>query len=88
MEFEYDPNKSQTNYQKHGINFQEAQKLWDDDNRLQVEARSETEPRFALIAMYQGKLWTAFYTLREGRIRLISVKRSRQGERKLYHESA
>ncbi|MCI8425901.1 MAG: BrnT family toxin, partial [Adlercreutzia sp.] len=29
MEFEYDVNKSISNQEKHGINFEEAQALWD-----------------------------------------------------------
>ena len=87
MEFEYDPQKSESNQKKHGINFNKAKHLWDDVNRLQIEAKSDTEPRFALIAIYCDKLWTAFYTIREDRIRIISVRRARKGEGILYYES-
>lgn len=87
MEFEYDPQKSESNQIKHGIDFEESKHLWDDVNRLQIEAKSETEPRFALIAIYGDKLWTAFFTTREERIRIISVRRARNGEGMLYYES-
>ena len=87
MEFEYDPQKSESNQIKHGIDFEEAKHLWDDVNRLQIEAKSETEPRFALIAIYGDKIWTAFFTIREERIRIISVRRARNGEGSLYYES-
>ena len=87
MEFEYDPKKSESNQTKHGIDFDEAKHLWNDANRLQVEAKSETEPRFALIASYGHKLWTAFFTIRDERIRIISVRRARNGEGRLYYES-
>ena len=87
MEFEYNPQKSESNQKKHGIDFEEAKHLWGDVNRLQVEAKSETEPRFALIAIYEDKLWTAFYTIRKERIRIISVRRARNGEGRLYYES-
>ncbi len=87
MDFEYDPKKSKSNKKKHGINFEEAKHLWDDVNRLQVEAKSDTEPRFALIAVCGDKLWTAFYTIREEQIRIISVRRARKGEGRLYYES-
>ena len=50
--FEYDQTKSQTNQQKHGINFIEAQQLWEDDNLLEIKAKSETESRFLVV----GKL--------------------------------
>jgi hypothetical protein len=86
MEFEYDPNKSRSNKQKHGIDFEESKALWLDINRLEVQAKSDDEPRYALIAKLDEKLWTAFFTIREKRIRIISVRRSRKGERGLYYE--
>ncbi len=87
MEFEYDPNKSKSNKQKHGIDFEESKSLWLDINRLEIQARSDDEPRYALIATFNAKQWTAFYTIRDGCVRLISVRRSRKGERSLYYES-
>jgi len=87
MEFEYDPNKSKSNKLKHDIDFEESKALWFDVNRLEVQAKSDDESRYALISVCNEKLWTAFYTIREGRIRIISVRRSRKGERRLYHES-
>lgn len=65
MEFKYDPKKSKSNKQKHGIDFEESKNLWLDNNRLEVQARSDDEPRYALIALFNEKLWTAFYTLRD-----------------------
>jgi uncharacterized DUF497 family protein len=34
--FEYDEAKSQINQQKHGINFIEAQQIWQDDDLLEI----------------------------------------------------
>lgn len=87
MEFEFDEKKSHVNSKKHGIDFEEAQFLWCDARRIVVEVRSETESRFALIALLGGKMWTAIYTMRETRIRIISVRRSRNGEEKGYYNS-
>lgn len=87
MDFEFDENKSISNAEKHGIDFISAQNLWNDDRRVIVTARSQDEPRFAIIAMHQGKLWTAICTLREDRIRIISARRSRHGEEEGYHHS-
>ena len=84
MEFEYDPAKSQSNQEKHGIDFLEAQELWDDEDRLQIPAKSETEIRFGLIAQRDNKIWVAFYTEREEVIRLISVRRARENEEQAY----
>jgi uncharacterized DUF497 family protein len=78
--FEYDQTKSQTNQQKHGINFIEAQQLWEDDNLLEIKAKSETESRFLVIGKLKEKYWTAVITYRSEKIRIISVRRSRPNE--------
>jgi uncharacterized DUF497 family protein len=86
MEFEYDPSKSQTNKEKHGIDFEEAQALWLDDDRVEFPARSDTENRYALIAKKDDKIWVAFYTIRKTTIRIISVRRTRENEEKTYYD--
>jgi len=87
VEFEYDDRKSQINTRKHGIDFERAKMLWDDEKRLVVPARSSTEQRDALIATLDGVYWTAVYTLRGDAIRIISVRRSRNEEIENYHHS-
>lgn len=87
MDFEFDAAKSKTNREKHGIDFVEAQQLWEDEDRLEIPARTEDEPRHVLIATLKQKLWSAFFTYRKGRVRLISVRRARKEERERYHES-
>lgn len=84
MNFEFDPNKSAANQKKHGIDFVAAQQLWVDPDAIGFQARSEDEERFALLAKLQRRVWVAFYTLRANRIRLISVRRARTGEKKFY----
>lgn len=87
MEFEYDPAKSQTNKEKHGIDFEEAQELWFDEDRVEFPAQSDTEDRHALIAKKDEKIWVAFYTMREAALRIISVRRARENEEKTYYDS-
>ena len=48
MEFEYDRSKSDSNREKHGIDFVEAQILWDDPKHIIAPAFSITEERFAI----------------------------------------
>jgi len=86
MEFEFDQAKSEANRLKHGIDFVQAQELWKDLYALQIQAKSDTEPRFALIASMQGKVWSVFFTERNSKIRIISALRSRTNEEDLYHE--
>jgi uncharacterized protein len=87
MEFEFDQAKSEANRLKHGIDFVQAQELWKDLYALQIQAKSDTEPRFALIASMQGKVWSVFFTERNSKIRIISARRSRINEEDLYHDS-
>lgn len=87
MEFEYDPAKSQTNKQKQGLDFDEAQALWLDEDRVEFPARSDTEERNALLAKKDEKIWVAFYTVRGSATRIISVRRARENEEKAYYES-
>lgn len=84
MEFEHDSQKSKLNKAKHGIDFEEAQKLWNDPDCIGFPGRSVDEDRFALLAILKGKLWVAFYTYRNDRIRIISTRRARTNERSLY----
>lgn len=82
--FEFDPNKSESNFLKHGINFTDAQCLWRDPQLLEIPAKTDDEPRFLLIGLINGKHWSAVITYRDNRIRLISVRRSRTEEIALY----
>jgi uncharacterized DUF497 family protein len=86
MIFEWDPKKSKTNKAKHGIDFEAAKALWLDESRIEIEVAFPDEERWALIAMVQGNIWTAIYTMRNKTARLISVRRARAKEVKLYEE--
>jgi len=82
--FEFDPAKSAANMAKHGIDFIEAQALWDDPDRLEIPARSVDEPRAQVIGMIGRQAWSAFVTSRGERVRIISVRRARDEEKARY----
>lgn len=84
MRFEYDPVKSQSNLSKHRIDFEEAQLLWQDIYRIELQANSMVEPRSIIIGKIAGKHWSAIVTYRDKTIRIISVRRARQSEVSLY----
>jgi uncharacterized DUF497 family protein len=88
MPFEYDQNKSDSNRAKHGIDFDEAEALWDDESFLEIPARSLDEPRFLVIGRIKGKHWSAVITYRDGNIRIISVRRSRDEEIEIYENES
>jgi uncharacterized DUF497 family protein len=82
--FEFDPAKSRRNKAKHGIDFYEAQELWEDPDLIEIPARTEDERRFLVIARIDDRHWSAIVTHREGIVRIISVRRSRKEEIDLY----
>ena len=84
MDFEFDPAKSAANLKKHGIDFLGAQALWSDPDRLEVQARSLDEPRTQVIGRIGHVAWSAFVTMRDDRVRIISVRRARDEEEATY----
>jgi uncharacterized DUF497 family protein len=84
MTFEFDPDKSAANQQKHGIGFHRAQALWDDPDLIEIPAKTEDEPRSLVGGKIDGKHWSGVITYRSDAIRIISVRRSRPEEVAIY----
>jgi len=84
VRFEVDPEQSAVNKAKHGINFDEAQVIWTDPDRLEIPATSLDEPRYQVIGRIGEKTWSAFITYRNEKIRIISVRRARPEEEARY----
>ena len=84
MGFEYDPVKSRLNEEKHGIDFEEAKRLWDDEHLLTTIIKHKREKRRFLISFYAGCCWSAIYTIRHRRIRIISVRKATPKEVEYY----
>ncbi len=84
MEFVFDPLKSEANAIKHGINFDEAKKLWLDSNAIMGPADSRTEDRFIVVGRIGDKVWAAIITFRGPSIRIISVRGAQQEEQEVY----
>ncbi|MDX2222859.1 MAG: BrnT family toxin [Rhodospirillaceae bacterium] len=80
MEFEFDPAKSAANKLKHGIDFNQATALWDDPGIIEIPMALDDEPRFLVVGRLGEKHWSAVITYRGERIRLTSVRRSREKE--------
>ncbi len=86
FEFEFDENKSDSNKEKHGIDFVEAQELWNDENGAIFDAESEDEKRYALVSELDDKEWVTIFTMRGEKVRLISVRRARKEEVEFYEQ--
>jgi uncharacterized DUF497 family protein len=86
MKFEWDENKRRSNKEKHGIDFETATQLWNDNYRIKIQTLFPGENRSILIARLERKLWAAIFTERGDVIRIISVRRARNKEAKLYEQ--
>lgn len=84
MDFQFDPGKSNSNKKKHGIDFYEAQELWDDPDLIEIPIKTSDEPRYLVIGKISGKHWSGIITYRGEKIRMISVRRSRKEEVEIY----
>ena len=78
--FKCDPDKSAAKLVKHGIDFEHAKVLWNDDGRLEIASGGGLEQRWLAIGKIEDRYWTAIYTMRETSLRIISVRRSRPNE--------
>jgi uncharacterized DUF497 family protein len=75
VDFEFDPQKSESNKAKHGIDFIEAQALWRSKHVL-FGAKDALEKRYMVIGTIGREHWSAIISYRGARIRIISVRRS------------
>jgi hypothetical protein len=82
--FEFDDLKSKSNRKKHGIDFIQAQALWNDPNLLEIPAKTADEPRYLIVGKIGQKHWSGVVPYRSGKVRIISVRRSRAEEVKWY----
>jgi len=88
MKFEFDPKKSAGNKQKHGLDFQDAQALWNDPDLIEIPVQTIDEPRYLVIGTIEGKHWSGVITYRGDKVRIISVRRSRKEEVKIYESES
>ena len=84
MQYEFDPGKSAANHDKHGIDFSEAQAIWADERMVIVQSKSAGEARHLAIGLIGQRHWSAVWTIRETRVRIISVRRARKDEVELW----
>ena len=86
MIFDFDPAKDEANRAKHGVPLAFGMRVFEDP-RLMIGAtlrRRDEEERFKAVARVDGKLWTAIVVWRGAIVRIISVRRSNDGEQRDY----
>ena len=84
MPFESDEDKRQRNLAKHGIDFAEAEALFDGRPIVEALSRFAEELRFLTTGVVNGRFYTIVWTMRGNNIRIISARRARDGEERTY----
>lgn len=91
MLFEWDDNKEQINIKKHGMDFETASHVFDDDNRLEIydDLHSDYEDRYITIGMIDEITCIAMVVYTERGtdvIRIISARKATPKERRKYYD--
>lgn len=86
MEFEWDPAKSDSNVEKHGIDFQDVLRVFTNPRATteNVSKPEYGEARFTTVGSVDDELVAVIYTDRGLVRRIISARRTRQNERRHY----
>lgn len=86
LNFEWDEEKARVNRQKHGISFELAAMVFNDEDRIEIydEEHSLDEDRYITIGL-AGEVLFVVYTERKDTIRLISARLATARERRLYY---
>jgi uncharacterized protein len=89
LRFTWDPKKARTNFDKHGVSFEEARSVFYDEHAVEFydDMHSEWEDRFLLLGLSSRlRLLLVCYCHREteGVIRIVSARKATPAESKHY----
>ena len=90
MEWEWDEEKNEANFARHGITFEEALPAFTDPDGMEKEDVAHSTPteqrRWRIGKLPSGRIVTVVYTLRGANRRLISAQERRR-ERREYEKA-
>ena len=89
MEFEWDADKARNNLEKHGVSFAHASTVFGDSLSCTFfdPDHSEDEDRYLTIGTSRDdSLLIISHTDRDGRIRIISARKTTRPERRIYED--
>ena len=87
MFFEWDEAKAAANWKKHRVDFKDAMRVFEDENRKEYydAAHSDDEDRYITIGMADNVLFVVYAERRET-VRIISARHANRRERRLYYD--
>ncbi|MEA5558577.1 BrnT family toxin [Nodularia spumigena] len=87
IEFEWDINKADSNFVKHGVRFEEAAEAFFDPFYQEGDASANNEQRdFILGYSLSQRLLLVVYVDKKSRTRIISARPATKIERRLYEQ--
>ena len=88
LSFEWDSEKANKNVKKHGISFEEAGLIFQDNSLIEFydRAHSIDEKRIIAIGMVNEILSVVYTERHESTIRLISARKATKKEEVMYYE--
>lgn len=85
MRFAWDEAKRTANLRKHGLDFVLSERLFDGRPLLTYQSVRNDELRYVSVGLIDhGRLVALVWTDREGVVRVISLRRARDGEKRAY----
>ena len=88
VEFEWDPGKNAANIAKHGIDFEDALRIFEGPVLEGTdERRHYEEVRIIAFGVVEDRELAVVYTMRGRHRRIISARRAHRPERKAYREA-
>ena len=87
VQFEWDADKAALNLKKHGVRFETAALVFNDENRIELfdSAHSLFEERYNTIGKVDEVLFVV-YTERKSMTRIISARIATPTERRMYYD--
>jgi len=89
LKFEWNKEKAEMNFSKHGVSFDEAKTVFEDPFYVDFydPDHSYDEHRYIIVGLsQQGRLLMVSYTERSNRTRLISSRQLTKKERRIYEQ--
>ena len=84
--FESDPEKSKANARRHGVDFEQASKIWFSKHVVIPAKIVDGERRWAIIGTLDGAICLAIFVIRAGRTRIITCHRADERLVRKYEE--
>jgi uncharacterized DUF497 family protein len=85
MRYEWNSRKNQINYEKHGLNFKDAETIFSSRTVSFIDDREDySEERFITLGELHKRVVVVVHTQRGEFTRIISMRRANEREKKIY----